>query len=129
MDYQSSVIDSNTIPDVWINFTPANLIVAPPGTASVRFQITYHNTGAGGSVYVDNANLRVRSPLAIPTVSGTDFQISFPTVAGPTYQVLYKNSLSDPSWSVLRTVVGDGQTHVVSDPAGSSGRFYTVNTQ
>ncbi len=128
-DYESPVVDTNTPAATWIQFAPTKLIVSPPGTAAVHFQITYHNTGSGGSVYVDNASLRLREPVATPSVSGSNFKLSFPTVPGPTYQVFYKTNLTDPSWTFLTSLVGDGSTHIVSDSVGATNRFYIVNTQ
>ena len=129
VDYVSPLVTSNTPTAIWTQFTPTGLIVAPPGTASVHYQVTYHNVGAGGSVYVDNASLQLREPVSTAAKSGANFNLTFPTVAGPTYQVFYKNSLTDATWTYLSSVVGDGNSHTVADPLGATNRFYIVNTQ
>ena len=73
--------------------------------------------------------LKLISPLVTASASGANIQLSFPTLFGPTYQVLYKTNLTDATWTVLTSVPGDGTVKTVSDPAGSTRRFYTVNTQ
>lgn len=128
-DFESPVVNTNTPTATWIQFSPTNRIVSPAGTAAVHFQITYHNTGSGGSVYVDAADLRLRAPMTTVAKSGANFNLTFPTVPGPTYQVFYKTNLTDPSWTFLTSVVGDGNPHTVPDPIGATNRFYIVNTQ
>jgi hypothetical protein len=65
-----------------------------------------------------------------PSVSGTNLLLSFPTQVGVTNQILYKNDLSDATWQLLQTVVGDlsGQANV-STPRNFARRFYRVSTQ
>lgn len=129
VDDESPDVNTNTPADTWISFSPTSKLVSPPGTTSVRFQVTYYNGGNGGSVYVDTADLRLRAPSTKPSVSGSNISLTFPTVAGPTYQVLYKAHLTDSSWTLLTSVAGDGKTHTVSDPTSLGARFYVVNTQ
>jgi hypothetical protein len=43
--------------------------------------------------------------------------------------VLYKAELSEPSWSLLQDVVGDGTTMTVFDAMTSPARFYRVDLQ
>ena len=46
---------------------------------------------------------------------------------GRTYVVEYKNNLTDPSWTPLETVIGDGLEHRVADPGPlPAARFYRV---
>ncbi len=143
LDYQSvNRVTTNTPADTWFLYNMTNLnvysssfallgtassMVAPPGTAWVRTQITYALSGSG-SVYVDNLDLMLKSPPAKATASGSNILISFPTLYGPTYQVLYKTNLTDASWTLLTPVVGDGTVKSVSDAANSKTRFYTVQT-
>ncbi|HVV00813.1 MAG TPA: immunoglobulin domain-containing protein [Verrucomicrobiae bacterium] len=141
--YSTALIDDTFPLDTWTTLSPTNIkagdfttalgtapyLVAPPNTASVRYQITYHSVGGSGSVYVDNAALTLREPVVSVNRSGSSVQLSFPTLYGPTYQVYYKNQLSDPLWVPLGSgISGDGTTKVVNDsPTGP--RFYTVNTR
>ena len=129
LDDESPTINSNTPTDTWMSFSPPGQIISPAGTVSVRFQVTYHNVGNGGSVYVDDANLRLREPVTKAAVIGSNIHLTFPTVAGPTYQVFYKTHLTDATWTLLTSVVGDGNSHTVSDPSSPGTRFYIVNTQ
>ena len=143
VQYSTAFVDTNFPTSTWISLTPTNIrsgdfttflgtspyMVAPAGTAKVRYQITYHAAGGFGSVYVDAANLMLREPVATASVNGANVLVSFPTLYGPRYQVYYKNSLTDTGWHTLGSpVVGDGTVKTVSDPAGGTKRFYTVNT-
>jgi beta-glucanase (GH16 family) len=57
----------------------------------------------------------------------SDVQISFQTQVGVSYDVLYKTSLSDSSWTLLESVAGDGTIMSVYDPLGSPASFYRVD--
>jgi hypothetical protein len=140
--YKSSSLDMSSAPDQWITLQATNQYaadfvtqlgtswypVAPVGTTRVRFQITYH-ADSGGSVYADSGSLRLVSTTVSVGLTNGSVQVSFPTLAGPTYQVLYKDSLGEASWHVLKTVAGDGARQTVSDPASKQERYYTVSTQ
>jgi len=58
--------------------------------------------------------------------AGSDVELSFDTQAGLTYEVLYKTDITEPSWSLLQDVQGDGTTKSVLDPISSSAGFYLV---
>ena len=60
--------------------------------------------------------------------AGSDVEISFTTRVGATYDVVYKTDLTDPSWTLLQSVVGDGTTLSVSDTVGSPAAFYRVES-
>jgi hypothetical protein len=139
--YSTAFVDQNSPTDVYMTLVPTNIhagdfvtslgtspyLVAPPNTASVRYQITYHSVGGSGSIYVDNAILQLREPVATFSKSGSNVQISFPTLYGPNYQVYYKAHLNDPAWTASgSTITGDGNVKTVTLPAAG---FYTVNTQ
>lgn len=144
LDYRSLIIDTNFPSNTWVNLKATNIFAAdfvtprgtapylkaPPNTAKVRTQATYFAPSTnGGSVYVDDFNLRLQSPVVGAVLNGSSIKLSFATLFGPTYKVLFKNHLSDATWQQLTTVVGDGTTKAVSDPLGSATRFYTINTQ
>jgi hypothetical protein len=141
-DYQSGQISTNSPLDTWINLTPNNLydgnyafvgtvssIISPPGTASVRAQVTYHTVAGIGEVDVDAMSLRLRETAATAATASGNLNLSFPTLYAPTYNVLYKTNLTDAAWHMLTSVVGDGTVKTVSDPATTKSRFYIVNTQ
>ncbi|MDR3460019.1 MAG: polysaccharide lyase family 8 super-sandwich domain-containing protein [Verrucomicrobiae bacterium] len=75
-----------------------------------------------------NANFLMLVPVfganAFP--SGTNLTIVFPSQSGFNYQVQYKNSLNDATWSPLLDVAGDNTTKSVSDPTVNTARFYRV---
>jgi Immunoglobulin I-set domain len=118
--------------------TPTNTVqdfVAPAGAASIAYQVYYYSPpgggGTGGSVYWDDMELyQLISVTVTPSVSGGTYKISFATRGGSTYSVLYKNHLTDPTWSVLQgNIAGTGTTVTVTDTTTGSARFYQVQTQ
>jgi beta-glucanase (GH16 family) len=67
------------------------------------------------------------APIALSAArTGTDVELSFDTAAGVAYEVLYKTSLADPTWSLLQDVSGNGTAMSVFDPLDSSASFYLV---
>ena len=66
-------------------------------------------------------------PLANPTWDSNGFSASLPTQSGRVYALEYKNSLSNPDWTALPLVAGNGGIKVLTDPtATNSQRFYRV---
>ena len=142
--YKSEIITTNFPTNTWIDLPitnqydnvntgnqigTVNYLVAPPGTTSVRYQITYEGQNGGGSVSFDDLSLLVKFPVTITaTASGGNINLSFPTQGATSYQVLFKNNFSDATWQLLTTVVGDGTVQTVSDPVGPTHRFYKVST-
>ena len=144
VQYASSLIDASFPTSTWVNLTPTNIhngnnftnyagtspyMVAPSGTAKVRYQVTYHGLGGFGSVYFDATTLMLKEPVVTVAISGGQVQLSFPTLYGPRYQVYYKTNVMDPTWHALGSpVTGDGSVKTVSDGSGATPWFYTVNT-
>ncbi len=142
--YNSYHISSNTVAGTWMNLKATNIIafwgdysvagnadylIAPPGTTTVHYQVNYHAGDGGGAVYYDDLSLFLKIPVTVTaTKSGANFNLSFPTQLGVNYQVVYKNNLTDPSWTLLTSVSGDGSVKSVSDPASQTRRFYSVKT-
>ncbi len=142
--YKSAVIDTNTPTSVWMNLAATNLIaiwsdysvagnakylVAPAGTAKVRYQVTFHALGGGGSVWYDDMHLMRKIPATLMvSISAAAAHLSFATQIGVDYQVVYKTNLNDSAWLPLTAVTGDGTVKTVADPAAGAQRFYRVLT-
>jgi beta-glucanase (GH16 family) len=137
--YASQVFSTNTPINTWINMdvthqtipitAATNLLRAPSGTTKVRFEVTFSQTlYEWGSIYFDDARLQLvaRPSLSASRNASTNIQISFATQPGVNYQMLYKNQLSDSSWTPIQTIAGDGSTKSVTYAASSPARFYTV---
>ena len=60
--------------------------------------------------------------------AGSDVELSFNTQYGLNYDVLSKTDVTDPTWSLVETVVGTGNTMSVSDAVASPARFYKVES-
>jgi hypothetical protein len=69
-------------------------------------------------------------PTLTATVNGGVITLWFATVTGHTYQVLYKNNLTDSSWSTLGgSVSGNNAVQTATDSAANGHRFYRVQVQ
>ena len=72
------------------------------------------------------------SPDCVPpvitsiTYSAGVVTMKFNSLTCVTYEVQYKNSLLDPSWSSLTTVTGTGGVITVNDTVSGPMRFYRV---
>jgi hypothetical protein len=61
---------------------------------------------------------------------GGNVVLSFLTQGATSYQVVYKDNLTDASWTPLGGLIaGDGSVKTVSYPATASKRFYSVLTK
>jgi hypothetical protein len=72
------------------------------------------------------------SPTLGASVVGGLLNISVPTVTGHNYQVVYSSVLStnQSSWSAVGTaIVGDGTTHVVTEPLSGTQGYYEIKVQ
>lgn len=117
-------------------FNPATnntrYLVAPPGTTSVRFQLTMHdvaNSIGSGSIYYDSARLMLKLPVTLNVSrAGGNTVLSWKSLGSTDYQVQYKDTV-DGAWQNLGGVVnGTGQVVSKSDSAPTTGRFYRVLT-
>ncbi len=111
--------------------TDAKYLVAPAGTDHVRFQITLHAEGGGsGSVFVDAMRLLKKIPATLNSlVSGGNITVSWLSQVATSYQVVYKNNLTDSTWTpVGGTVDGDGGVKSATFSATETNRFYSVLT-
>ncbi len=73
----------------------------------------------------------LRAPLTVAVDSGTNTVLSFPSQAGGNYQVQFKNSLTDATWTPLNAMPlpGTGTTLSVTNFGPISNRFYRLLIQ
>lgn len=110
----------------------AKYLVAPAGTDHVRYQITLHKEGAGsGSVFVDVMRLMKKIPVTVATsVSGGSVTLSWLSQGATDYQVVYKDNLTDLSWTPIGGLIaGDGSVKSASFATTLTKRFYSVLTK
>ncbi len=105
----------------------ARYLVAPPGTTSVRFQVTMHdiaNSAGSGSVYYDSARLMLKLPVTVNVSrAGGDTVLSWKSLGSTDYQVQYKDTL-EGTWQNLGGVVsGTGLVVSKSDPTSEHETF------
>ncbi|HEV2395090.1 MAG TPA: hypothetical protein VG146_22290 [Verrucomicrobiae bacterium] len=64
-------------------------------------------------------------------IKGVSVTLTWPSYSGRSYQVMYKNALTDPSWTALGApIVATGTTSSFTDTsAGGAARFYRIQGQ
>jgi hypothetical protein len=75
----------------------------------------------------DNGELPATLNAATISVTGAGFSITLQSIVGVEYALQYKNSLTDPTWTLLSgsTVEGTGGTITLQDPTPPSlARYY-----
>ncbi len=144
--YRSSPVSSNSPAGAWLKLTVTNQInpangaiiasvtnlVAPASTAFVRYQIVYRQVNnAPGAVYFDDHRLLVGAALEVPvpaSITATEQQLAltFESHLEHSYQVLSKNSLNDPEWTLMTNVSGSGTGETFPLDPESDARFFRV---
>lgn len=124
---------TNGVPAGWTQISTENAryLVAPPGTETVRFQLTLHNLGGGtGNVYADALRLMKKERVRITARRvGDQVELSWPTQGATQYQVIATEDLGQPVWTpVGEPVEGDGSVRTVTVPLGTRARFFMVLT-
>jgi hypothetical protein len=76
-----------------------------------------------------NVNFLLLAPAVAlqATHAGANLTLSFGTQTGFSYTVLYKNQLTDPVWTPLSTVAGDGTIKTVTETTSLPGRYYRLS--
>jgi hypothetical protein len=117
--------DEDGLPDYWEseNGTSLNLDDAsqdPDGDAYSNLQ----EFMAGTNPLSAQSYLRVEQIIA----SDTNVLLRFTVPSNRVYRVLFKDALTDPTWSLLREVEMRSQTRstFVQEPATNTGRFYRL---
>ncbi len=124
---------TNGVPAGWTQISTENAryLVAPPGTETVRFQLTLHNQGGGtGNVYADALRLMKKERVRITARRvGNEVELSWPTQGATQYRVIATEDLGQPGWApVGPPVEGDGSVKVVRVPLESRPQFFQVLT-
>jgi len=119
----SDVADTN----VQVTSTFPSGSILPVGT----YTNTCTATDSSGNTKVFSFQVIVVPPTP-GTISSIDYNpgqiiLSFPAQPGVQYVVEYKDSLTDPAWQYLTTVVGNpGSMQVIDYAPGPSTRFYRI---
>jgi hypothetical protein len=104
----------------WVPLTDSTgrLVVVPLGG-----QATLRLTDGGA-----NLNFMMLTPAVAlaATPSGKSMNLSFGTQSGFNYTVLYKNKLTDTTWTPISTATGDGTVKAVTDTMTAGSRYYIL---
>ena len=91
--------------------------------------------GSGeGCAIIDNLSIVqlpsfVAPTISSPTVSGTNFVLSYNSEAGAFYVVQFKTNLTDAAWTGVATNNGTGGIITVTTPETAAHGFYRVQVQ
>jgi len=103
------------------------------GTSEIYHIINGTGSEVGPSFATAYANYLWLNPTnlyASAGLSGTNIAVSFPSESWHSYQLQYKHSLTDSSWSNLGSPVGGNDTlQTVTDSTSATNRFYRVVAQ
>jgi hypothetical protein len=114
-----------------VSFTPTNTVMAS-GMDICQASTVAAAANCLGPVALSEPSGPALQPLVpiagASTVANGSFSLSFPSENGKSYTVQYKNTLSDPAWTDLETVVGTGGNLPITDAAAAQQRtrFYRV---
>jgi PKD repeat protein len=133
-------LDPFALLDISSNATP-NLAVAVPAFASTNLQVRFSPITPGAFtnfvVFLSNGGdatnavtgIAFGTPVVLDAMlAGEEFRFSFATVAGVNYTVQFKDSLNDPVWQPLQSVVGDGLMQTITNfTTTPAQRFYRLS--
>jgi len=135
-----TVVGAHQLPVDWGAPTSvkANFTLTTPATGinGIRIIGSEGGTASGGFLGVFELAVQATASaepepatLLLPAAVGGQFQFQFDSQSGTTYVVQYKNSLADVAWQTLSTISGDGARKTVTDPVGTTTRFYRISSE
>ena len=111
------------------------LLVTPAtnqtGSATIIVNVTDRDGASANRSFV----LSVKRGIGLTTITGISYQagqatISFTTVSGSNYIVEYRSLFDGSSWTVLKSIPGDGGTMTVNDDsAPAASRIYRIRVE
>jgi hypothetical protein len=108
----------------WVPLTDDTLSV--PVVVKLNGRTTLRVATAGNT----NPNFFMLVPVAGIKLSATSSPgnnlLTLPTQPGVIYRVFYRNDLASGTWTLLKTVLGDGTIQTLSDISIDTARFYKV---
>jgi hypothetical protein len=122
--YETNTVFTFTTNSV-VSFTPTNTVTATGmDICLARTVAAAANCGCLGPL----AQAPLAPAIAASTTVNRFLSRSFPSENGKSYTVQYKNSMNDPTWTDLETVIGTGGNLPVTDPTAGQqpSRFYRV---
>ena len=123
----------------WTTWEWVSLKDASGNLVKVTFDGSTNTLRYSGSTVTNQPEVNTGFFMLVPTapslnltisVSGVNTTISFPTQTGSSYQLLYKNHLTDATWTTLGSPIsGNNAVQSLNDTATGSSRFYRVQVQ
>jgi hypothetical protein len=103
-----------------------------------RFGTDTGNAGGGTGWHIDTVSIQqgyytccdgLFAPTILnPRTSGGNTTFSFQTVSGQTYNVEYKNTLTNSTWTTLQSFSGDGSIKSITNALSTPQRYYRVRS-
>ena len=114
-------------------------VVVRMDTEGAKLNTASVTSSTSDAVAGNNSASATVTGFSAPRISGPTydagagtFSVSVPTVNGVSYTLVYKDALTDPTWTPVPggPIVGDGSVRVLTDPGPLPPmRFYTVRLQ
>jgi uncharacterized delta-60 repeat protein len=98
------------------------MALAPDGDIYIGNGFTSYD----GFTRLGIARLHGNPVILGPTYSSGSFSTSMSTDTGRTYHLESSGSLSNPAWSIVETVVGNGAVQVFNDSPANGTRYYRI---
>jgi hypothetical protein len=121
---QGASINDSTGAFAW---TPTSALV---GTNAVRVRVTDNGTPALNVTADFNIVVTATQSGQITIGANIDASnhpgITWTAQNGVTYRVEYKNLITDPTWTLLQQITGQGASTSVVDPTAGQQRYYRV---
>jgi hypothetical protein len=99
------------------------------GNSTIQIETEDENGATAQTTFLFTV-VPVPPTLTIAHLGSTQVQIGFQTAAGATYLLEFKEHLTDPAWTTLANLGGNGTSqNYIDNTAASSTRFYRVRAQ
>jgi hypothetical protein len=125
--YSDATLD-DVFSDRYAVYTITYRAAAPGQTLTAQYRATrvYDMDFGNLSLAAVSLDGPVAATVRMQNVRGTSGSLAFDlaTQVGQTYTVEYADTLPSSNWQTLTTIIGDGTTQTVSDPATLPQRFY-----
>jgi uncharacterized repeat protein (TIGR01451 family) len=123
-----TIVTTNIVSDcqtnILVTFTPTNTVTA------IGVDVCQNRTvgAAANCLGPIPATTGTGQLVSKPTVVNGAFSLTFLTAIGETYTLEYKTEITDPTWTPLQVVPGNGSSQTLTDlsAAGHPTRFYRI---
>jgi hypothetical protein len=127
-DWHSTALIADGTVAVWGKYYTGSAFIAPVVPVGLTNVLAIAAGSDHDLAFFGNGSPPPALALLNPNWTAGQFTVSVQTQNGRAYRLEYKNSLSDPTWTGLYMIAGNGGTQTLSDSAPpTTQRFYRVS--